>query len=90
MGVGAEAQLDHLARGVLGDEVARRTLGDDGPAVHHDEALAQLLGLVHVVGRDDQRDALAPQPVEPVPQQVAGLGVQSRGGLVEDEQFGDD
>ena len=56
--VGVEAQLEHLARRVLLDERARAALGDDAPVVHDDEPVAELLGLVHVVGRDDERDAL--------------------------------
>ena len=55
--VGVEAQLEHLAGGVLVDERARRALGDDPPVVHDDEPVAELLGLVHVVGREDERHA---------------------------------
>ena len=46
-----ESQLDDLAGGVLGDQLGRRSLGDDQTLVHDHQAIAQLLGLVHVVGR---------------------------------------
>ena len=46
-----------------------------------------MLRLVHVVGGQHQGDALRLQPVQPVPQGVAGLGVQPGGGLVEEQQF---
>ena len=49
--------------------------------------LAQLLGLVHVVRRDDQGDALALEPEEPVPQDVPGLGVEARRRLVEEQDL---
>jgi hypothetical protein len=55
--------------------------------IHHDEAIAQLFGLVHVVSGDDQRDALTLQPVEPFPEQVSRLGVESGRGLVEDQDL---
>src|SRR2546426_9454311 len=65
-----EAQLDDLARRVPGEEVARRPLGDDLGLVHDDEAIAELLGLVHVVGRQDERRASLLVPVEAVPDEV--------------------
>ena len=86
--VGVEAQLEHLAGRVLVDQRARAALGDDPAVVHDDEPVAQLLGLVHVVRRDDERDALALEPEEPVPQHVPRLGVEAGGGLVEQEHLG--
>ena len=81
-----EAHLQHLARRVLGDELARAPLGDDLRLVHDHEAVAQLLGLVHVVGRQDQRHALLLEPVQAVPEQVPRLRVEARGRLVEQQQ----
>ena len=86
--VGVEAQLEHLAGRVLGDERAGAALGDDPPVVHDDEPVAQLLGLVHVVGRDDERDALALEPEQPVPQHVPRLRVEAGGRLVEQQHLG--
>lgn len=83
-----QTQLEHLARRVPLDEGTRRPLGRDAPLVHDDEAVAQLLGLVHVVRRDDEGDALPLEPEEPVPQDVPRLGVQAGGRLVEQEQLG--
>ena len=83
-----EAQLEHLAGGVLVDELARRPLGDDLRLVHHHQAIAELLRLVHVVGRDDQRRAPLLQPVQAVPEEMARLGVKAGRRLVEDDQLG--
>ena len=63
-----------------------RTLGDDLRLVHDDEAVAELLGLVHVVGGQDQRHATLLQPVEAVPEQVTRLRVEAGRRLVEEEQ----
>ena len=63
-----------------------RALGGEAALVHHDEAVAELLGLVHVVGGDDQRHPVLLEPVEAIPQQVAGLRVEARRRLVEDQE----
>ena len=56
--------------------------------VHDHEPVAQLLGLVHIVRRQDQRDAALLEPEQPVPHHVPGLRVQPGGGLVEDQDLG--
>ena len=58
------------------------------PAVHDHEAVAQLLGLFHVVRREHGGDALPLQLVEALPQQVPRLRVEAGGGLVEQQQLG--
>ena len=83
-----EAELDHLALDVAVDQLARRALGDDLRPVHDHEAVAELLGLVHVVRREDERHALLLQPVEPVPERVAGLGIEAGRRLVEEQELG--
>ena len=86
--VGREAQLEDLARHVRLDQLARRALGHDPAGVHHREPVAELLCLVHVVGRDDQRDAVALEAVEPVPEHVPRLRVEAGRGLVEQQDLG--
>ena len=85
---GREAQLGDLAGRVLLDQRARAALGDDLGLVHDDEPVAQLLGLVHVVGRQDERHAALLEPVQAVPQQVAGLRVEAGRRLVEEQHVG--
>ena len=67
---------------------ARRALGDDPPAVHDHQPVAELLGLVHVVRGEHQRDALLLEPEQPLPHEVAGLRVEAGGRLVEQQQLG--
>ena len=85
---GAKRSSVDLAGRVLLDQRARAALGDDLRLVHDDEAVAQLLGLVHVVGGQDQRHAALLEPVQPVPEQVPGLRVEAGRRLVEEEQVG--
>ena len=70
------------------DQRERRALGHDHALVHHDQPVAQLLGLVHVVRGDHQRDARLLEPEQLVPQQVPGLRVEAGGRLVEQQQVG--
>src|SRR5437867_4142662 len=84
---GREAQLGHLARRVALDQLARRALRGDLRLVHDDEAVAELLGLVHVVRREDKRGAALLQAVEAVPDKVPGLRVEARRRLVEEHEL---
>jgi hypothetical protein len=53
--------------------------------VHDHEPVAELLGLVHVMGRQDERDTSLLEPVEAIPQQVPRLRIQPGRRLVEEE-----
>ena len=48
---------------------------------------AAALGLVHVVGGDEEGDALAGESEEEVPERAAGDGVDAGGGLVEEDDL---
>jgi len=50
-GIDREAKFEHFAAGVLVDQAARRSEGDDLRLVHDDQAITELLRLIHVVGR---------------------------------------
>ena len=73
---------------MVGDEVRGGAPSDDAALVHDHQPIAELLGLVHVVGRDDERDAFALEPVQPIPQEVASLGVEAGRRLVEQDDVG--
>ncbi len=53
--------------------------------VHDHQAVAQLLGLVHVVRGEDEGDAALLEAEQAVPDDVPGLRVETGGGLVEDQ-----
>src|ERR1700757_4140867 len=48
---------------------------------------AATLGLVHVVGGDEEGDSLGGQEEEEVPQRAAGNGINSRRGFVEEDDL---
>ncbi|MGR9071296.1 hypothetical protein ACP6ES_30670, partial [Klebsiella quasipneumoniae] len=50
--------------------------------------IAQLLGLVHVVGGEHHRLALRLDRLDALPEVVAGLEIETRGGLVQKQQLG--
>ena len=59
------------------DEVVGAVDGDDLPAVHDRQAIAQQLGLVHVMGRQHDRDAVVPDLLDELPH-GSGRGRTSR------------
>jgi hypothetical protein len=73
---------------VRGDQLARRALGDEAPVVHDGEAVAEALGLVHEMRREQHRLALLQQLLQALPDQVARLRVEAGGRLVEEQQVG--
>ena len=83
-----ETHLEHLPRRVGRYEVAWRSLGHDFAAVHDDQPITELLGLIHVMGREDECRPALLQLVQPVPEHVTSLGIEAGGRLVEQHQFG--
>ena len=58
-------------------------VGDDPPAVEDQDAVGQLLGLVEIVRRQQDRGVLqVRQPVHQVVEPAAGKRVEPRGGFV--------
>ena len=82
----AEAKLGDLLGRVALDERARAAFRDDRGLVHHDEAVAQLFGLVHVVGRQHERHPALLESIQAVPQQMAGLRVEAGRRFVEQQE----
>ena len=75
---GREAQLGDLACRIALDQLARAALGDDLRLVHDHQPVAQLLGLVHVVGGEDECHATLLQAVEAIPEQVEDAKVAKK------------
>ena len=73
---------------MLGDQLSRRAFGDLPAVVEDDEPVAQALGLVHEVGRQQDRLALLEQVLQALPHQVTRLRVEAGGRLVEEHQVG--
>ena len=57
--------------------------GDDAPAVDHGHLVTQPLGLVHVVGHQDDGDPAVADVLDQLPGVAAGLRVQAGGHLIQ-------
>jgi hypothetical protein len=68
-------------------EVGRRPLGDDGAVEDDRQPVAELVGLLEVLGREEDGGAAVVYRPEVLPQPVAGLRVQARRRLVEEDQW---
>src|SRR5262245_52591294 len=64
------------------------SLRDDFAMVDDGEALAEGVGFVHVMGRQDDRFALAVVAADDFPEQEARLRIEAGGGLVKEEDLG--
>jgi hypothetical protein len=81
--------VERVARQHAPRDLERRPLGHDAPEVEEHDAVAHLLHLLHVVGRVQEREAaLAPDREQLLERLVRDVGIEARGGLVEDEELG--
>ena len=71
-----------------GNELLRRAQGDEAAVIHDGDAVAEALGLVHVMGGEDDGAAGALQVIHEVPEMPASLRIEAGGGLVEEQQLG--
>jgi hypothetical protein len=81
-------ELEDLRADVLFDQRPGRPFGDDQTPFHDDEPVAQPRGLLHVMGGEDEGLALIRELAQPVPDEMAGLRVEPRSRLVEDDDLG--
>ena len=73
--------------GVLGDQLGRRALGDDASRVHHGDAVAEPLRLLHEVRDEDDRRAHVAHSSHQVPGHAARGRVEPGGHLVEKDEL---
>ena len=86
LGVGAIAQREvHDVAADPGLELVGGALGDDAAAVDDADAIGELVGLLHVLGGEDDRRALLVQAADHVPELQPAAGVESGRGLVEEQ-----
>ena len=69
-------------------ELGRRPEREQAPVVDDGQAVAELVGLLHVVRGEEDGLALAVQLAEDLPQREAALRIEPGGGLVEEEDRG--
>ena len=66
-------------------ELERGALGDDPAVVDDDDAVGELVGLVEVLGREEERRAVADEVAQHAPQLDPAAGVEPGRRLVEEE-----
>ena len=69
-------------------ELRRGALGDDAAVVEHRDPVGELVGLVEVLGGEEDRDAVGDQLADDLPHGAAAARVQAGGRLVEEDQPG--
>ena len=79
-----EAHLQH-GRAEPGLQLTGRALGDDEPVVDHRQPLGQDVGLLQVLGGEEQRRAVGHELADHVPEVVAAARIEARRRLVEEE-----
>ena len=83
-----ERELDDMIAAQPGDQLGRRSLGDDLALVDDRHPVAEPLGLVHVVRRQDDRAAAIAQVANHVPELPPRLRVEAGRRLVQEEDLG--
>ena len=69
-------------------ECGGRVLDENFSVIDDSDAVAQLVGLFHVVGGEDDGDAFFAEPAHGFPHGDAALWVEAGAGFVEEEDFG--
>ena len=70
---------------MAGLQLGRRAGGGDPAVVEQDDVVGEPVGLLQVLGGEDQRGAAADQLAQQVPELVAAFRVEAGGRLVEEE-----
>ena len=80
-------KLHHVMSAEAGDQIGRRSLGDDLAVIDNGEAIAEPLSFVHVVRGEQHGAALALKYANDIPQLPAALRIKPGRLLVETQNF---
>src|SRR5215471_14906949 len=69
------------------DQIRRRTFGDDLPMIDDGETVAETLGFIHVMGRQQHRAAGPLKFANDIPELSAALWIKAGSRLVEEQNF---
>lgn len=81
---GGELQPDMAARDEA-LELARRALGDDPATVKDRDPVGELVGLLQILGSEEDRDALGRQSADRIPHGAPAARIQTGRGVVEED-----
>ena len=84
---GSRRELDDVRRVQARDQLGRRALRDDPAVVHDRDAVAETLGLLHVVRRQQDGAPGGLEARDVLPELQAALRVEARRRLVEEEHL---
>lgn len=85
---GGVDDLQNIPLHVLLHELRRGALEESLSFVHDDQVVAELESLIHLVGGEKDGDPFGLEEAEAIPDMMPDLGIQTGGGLVQDEQLG--
>ena len=74
-----------MAAGDASFQLVRRTFGDDPTVVENGDPIGELVGLIEVLGGEQDRDPVRDQHTDAFPHRAAAARVEPRGGLVEED-----
>src|SRR5271165_568445 len=80
--VAAHGKLDDMMSAEPGNQIGWRTFGDDLPMIYDGQPVAETLGFVHVMSREQHGAAVALEGANDVPQLAAALRVEAGGRFV--------
>src|SRR5262249_4738430 len=83
----SQRTLDGGAGAQQTDQAGGGILRDDAPVIQDSDAVAEYLGLIHEVRRQEDGPALLAQPQDGLPEQAAALRVEASGRLVEEHEL---
>ena len=83
-----ETERDNRATIRTVSESVRGSFGDDQSVRHHGDTVGQILGLVHVMGGEQDRRAERSKPIDQLPGLPARRRVESGRRLIQEEQLG--
>src|SRR5213592_1310851 len=83
-----QREVHHVVRAQRRNQLLGSSLGDDLAVIHDRYTIAEALGFLHVVRREQHRPAVGAEAADDLPQLPARLWVEPRRGLVEEQQLG--
>ena len=81
-------EFDNVVAAYRGNQLLRRSQGNDPAVVHDGDPVAEALRFVHVMRGEDDGSTGVLQLVDEIPEVTAGLGIEAGGGLVKKQQLG--
>src|SRR2546427_7087941 len=83
-----QREVHHVVRAQRRNQLLGSSLGDDLAVIHDRDAIAEALGFLHIVRREQHRPAVRTEAADDFPQLPARLRIQAGRRLIEEQQLG--